>query len=70
MGSTTLSARYTAAMAECAGRCPIEAGVLGRLHRGDAGRPAPRGHLAEKSPDGPDARVVLHTSAGAANRIT
>ena len=24
-------ARYRAAMAECGGRCPIEAGVLGRL---------------------------------------
>jgi hypothetical protein len=31
MGSTTFSARYTAVMAECGGRCPIEAGVLGRL---------------------------------------
>jgi hypothetical protein len=31
MGSTTFSARYTAAMAECGGRCPIEAGVPGRL---------------------------------------
>ena len=31
MGSTSFSARYTAAMAECGGRCPIEAGVLGRL---------------------------------------
>ena len=31
MGSPTFSARYTAAMAECGGRCPIEAGVLGRL---------------------------------------
>jgi hypothetical protein len=31
MGSTSFSARYTTAMAECAGRCPIEAGVLGRL---------------------------------------
>jgi hypothetical protein len=31
MGSTAFSARYTAAMAECGGRCPIEAGVLGRL---------------------------------------
>ncbi|HTX07454.1 MAG TPA: hypothetical protein VME22_02520 [Solirubrobacteraceae bacterium] len=26
-----LDARYTAAMAECGGRCPIEAGVIGRL---------------------------------------
>ena len=25
------SARYAAAMAECGGRCPIEAGVFGRL---------------------------------------
>jgi hypothetical protein len=31
MGSTSFSARYTAAMVECGGRCPIEAGVLGRL---------------------------------------
>jgi hypothetical protein len=31
MASTTFSARYTAAMVECGGRCPIEAGVLGRL---------------------------------------
>jgi hypothetical protein len=31
MGSTTFSARYTTATAECGGRCPIEAGVLGRL---------------------------------------
>jgi hypothetical protein len=27
----TFSARYAAAMARCGGRCPIEAGVLGRL---------------------------------------
>jgi hypothetical protein len=31
MGCTTFSARYAAATAECGGRCPIEAGVLGRL---------------------------------------
>ena len=31
MGTPSFSARYTAAMAECGGRCPIEAGVLGRL---------------------------------------
>jgi hypothetical protein len=31
MGSQTFSARYTAAMVECGGRCPIEVGVLGRL---------------------------------------
>ena len=31
MGSPTFSARYTAAMADCGGRCPIEAGVIGRL---------------------------------------
>jgi hypothetical protein len=31
MGSLSFSARYTAAMAECGGRCPIEAGLLGRL---------------------------------------
>jgi hypothetical protein len=27
----SFSARYTAEMAQCGGRCPIEAGVLGRL---------------------------------------
>ena len=31
MSQPRFSARYTAAMAECGGRCPIEAGVLGRL---------------------------------------
>lgn len=31
MARMSFSARYTAAMAECGGRCPIEAGVLGRL---------------------------------------
>ena len=31
MSQPSLSARYTAATAECGGRCPIEAGVLGRL---------------------------------------
>ena len=31
MSQVSFSARYTAAMAECGGRCPIEAGVLGRL---------------------------------------
>jgi hypothetical protein len=31
MGQPSFSARYTAAMAECGGRCPIEAGLLGRL---------------------------------------
>jgi hypothetical protein len=31
MGSATFSARYAAAMAESGGRCPIEAGLLGRL---------------------------------------
>ncbi len=31
MGSLSFSARYAAAMAEGGGRCPIEAGVLGRL---------------------------------------
>jgi len=31
MARFSLSARYTAAMADCGGRCPIEAGVLGRL---------------------------------------
>jgi hypothetical protein len=31
MSQHSFSARYAAAMAECGGRCPIEAGVLGRL---------------------------------------
>jgi hypothetical protein len=31
MGHHSFSARYTAAMAQCGGRCPIEASVLGRL---------------------------------------
>jgi hypothetical protein len=31
MSPHSFSARYTAAMAECGGRCPMEAGVLGRL---------------------------------------
>jgi hypothetical protein len=31
MGQTTFSVRYRAAMAESGGRCPIEAGVLGKL---------------------------------------
>ena len=31
MGQTSYSAGYRAAMAACGGRCPIEAGVLGRL---------------------------------------
>jgi hypothetical protein len=31
MDRATFTARYTAAMAECGGRGPIEAGVLGRL---------------------------------------
>ena len=31
MGSPTFSACYAAAMAECGGRCPIEADVLGKL---------------------------------------
>jgi hypothetical protein len=31
MGSLSFSARYTAAMGDCDGRCPIEAGALGRL---------------------------------------
>jgi hypothetical protein len=31
MVSPSFSARYTAAMAECGGHGPIEAGVLGRL---------------------------------------
>jgi hypothetical protein len=31
MGTTSFSARYRAATAACGGRCPIEAGVVGRL---------------------------------------
>lgn len=31
MSQPRFTARYTAAMAECAGRCPIEAGFLGWL---------------------------------------
>jgi hypothetical protein len=31
MGQHSFSARYTAEMARCDERCPIEAGVLGRL---------------------------------------
>ena len=31
MATSDFSARYTAAIATCGGRCPIEAGVLGRL---------------------------------------
>ena len=31
MGPQSFSARYAAAMVECGGRCPIEAGTLGRL---------------------------------------
>jgi hypothetical protein len=40
MSQVSFSARYTAAMAECGGRCPIEAGVIGRLadHECDHGR--------------------------------
>ena len=31
MRRQSYSARYRAAMADCGGRCPIEAGLLGRL---------------------------------------
>ena len=31
MSEISFSARYHAAMAACGGRCPIEAGLLGRL---------------------------------------
>jgi hypothetical protein len=31
MRENSLSARYRAAMSECGGHCPIEAGLLGRL---------------------------------------
>ena len=31
MGQTSFSACYRAAMSECGGRCPIEAGMLGKL---------------------------------------
>jgi hypothetical protein len=33
MVSPSFSARYTAATAQCGGRCPIEAGVLGPVSR-------------------------------------
>ena len=41
MSHHSFSARYTAAMAECGGRCPIEAGLLGRL----ADHECPHGRL-------------------------
>jgi hypothetical protein len=41
MSQPSFSARYTAATAECGGRCPIEAGVLGRL----ADHECPHGRL-------------------------
>jgi hypothetical protein len=41
MSQHSFSARYTAAMAQCGGRCPIEAGVLGRL----ADHECPHGRL-------------------------
>jgi hypothetical protein len=31
MAAQSFSARYAAAIVECGGRCPIEAGALGRL---------------------------------------
>jgi hypothetical protein len=31
MSQHSFSARYTATMAKCGGRCPIETGLLGRL---------------------------------------
>jgi hypothetical protein len=31
MARFSFAASYTAAMVECGGRCPVEAGVLGRL---------------------------------------
>jgi len=41
MSQQSFSARYTAAMAECGGRYPIEAGLLGRL----ADHECPHGRL-------------------------
>jgi hypothetical protein len=41
MASRSFSARYTAAMTECGGRCPIEAGVFGKL----ADHECPHGRL-------------------------
>jgi hypothetical protein len=41
MSQHSFSARYTAAMAQCGGRCPIEAGMLGRL----ADHECPHGRL-------------------------
>jgi hypothetical protein len=35
MGPQSFSARYAAATAEAGGRCPIEAGLLGRLADGE-----------------------------------
>ena len=35
MSEISFSARYHAAMAACGGRCPIEAGLLGRLADGN-----------------------------------
>ncbi|HET6865893.1 MAG TPA: hypothetical protein VFH80_08215 [Solirubrobacteraceae bacterium] len=42
MSQPSFGARYTVAMVECGGRCPIEAGVLGRLadHECRHGRPS------------------------------
>lgn len=31
MGNQSFTVRYAVAMADCGGRCPIEAGVLGKL---------------------------------------
>jgi hypothetical protein len=44
MARFSFSARYAAAMAECGGRCPIEAGVIRRLadHECRHGRLPPR----------------------------
>jgi hypothetical protein len=46
MSQPSFSARYTAAMVECGGRCPIAAGVLGRL----ADHECPHGRLRGDSP--------------------
>ena len=37
MSQLSFSARYAAAMLECGGRCPIEAGVFGRLAEHECG---------------------------------
>jgi len=50
MGQHNISTRYNAAVAQCGGRCPIEAGLLGRLadhERGHGRLPFDRRRLAD-----------------------